>query len=85
LSAQSYREKLPLLADLLPDIQAPVRIVAGTHDQVAPPVNAVFLHERLPHSRVDFIPGAGHFCWEEKPDEYASLVTGWWHETSSSA
>jgi pimeloyl-ACP methyl ester carboxylesterase len=78
--AQSYREYLPQLADLLPQIQAPVRIVAGAEDQVVPPVNAEFLHQRLPHSRVDLIAGAGHFCWEEKPAEYAALVTGWWAE-----
>jgi pimeloyl-ACP methyl ester carboxylesterase len=78
--AQSYREYLPQLADLLPQIQAPVRIVAGAEDQVVPPVNAEFLHQRLPHSRVDLIAGAGHFCWEEKPAEYAALVTGWWKE-----
>jgi pimeloyl-ACP methyl ester carboxylesterase len=24
------------------------------------------------------IPGAGHFCWEEKPAEYAALITDWW-------
>jgi pimeloyl-ACP methyl ester carboxylesterase len=40
-------------------------------------------HDRLPHSRVDFIDNAGHFCWEEKPDEYAALVTEWWNEPRS--
>jgi pimeloyl-ACP methyl ester carboxylesterase len=78
--AQSYTEYLPQLADLLPHIQTPVRVVAGVDDQVVPPVNAEFLDQRLPHSRVDLIPGAGHFCWEEKPAEYAALVTGWWQE-----
>ncbi|MGO9156270.1 alpha/beta fold hydrolase [Mycobacterium sp.] len=76
--AQSYREYLPQLADLLPQIQTPVRVVAGADDQVVPPVNADFLQQRLPRSRVDLIAGAGHFCWEEKPAEYARLVTEWW-------
>jgi pimeloyl-ACP methyl ester carboxylesterase len=76
--AQSYREYLPQLAELLPQIQTPVRIVAGADDQVVPPVNAEFLGQHLPHSRVDLITGAGHFCWEEKPAEYAALVTEWW-------
>lgn len=80
--AQAYREQLPLLRDLLPGIETPVRIVQGSDDQVVPPVNAEYLGDRLPHSRVDFIAGAGHFCWEEKPDEYASLVTQWWQENS---
>jgi pimeloyl-ACP methyl ester carboxylesterase len=33
----------------------------------------------LPHSRVDFIDGAGHFCWEERPDAYATLIVDWWN------
>ena len=78
--AQAYNEQLPLLRDLLPGIQTPVRIVQGSNDQVVPPVNAQYLNDHLPRSRVDFIEGAGHFCWEEKPDEYASLVTEWWAE-----
>ena len=61
-------------------LEAAERVVAGADDQVVPPVNAEFLRERLSHCRVDLIPGAGHFCWEEKPTEYAALVTGWWAE-----
>ena len=83
--AQAYNEQLPLLRDLLPGIQTPVRIVQGSNDQVVPPVNAEYLNNHLPRSRVDFIEGAGHFCWEEKPDEYASLVTGWWAENIAPA
>jgi pimeloyl-ACP methyl ester carboxylesterase len=36
-----------------------------------------FLHERLPHSKLDIVD-AGHFTWEDAPDEYAALVTSWW-------
>jgi len=78
--AQSYLQWLPELAELLPGIETPVRIIAGSADRVVPPVNATFLAERLPNSRVDLIDGAGHFCWEERPSEYASLVTQWWAE-----
>lgn len=78
--AQSYLDYLPQLADLLANISTPVRVVQGSDDQVVPAVNAEFLAGRIPHARVDLIAGAGHFCWEEKPDEYASLVTGWWKE-----
>jgi len=76
--AQSYREQLPVLAELLPNIDVPVRIVAGANDQVVPPINAEFLEQRLPNSHVDLIPDAGHFCWEEKPAEYAALIIDWW-------
>lgn len=79
---QAYPAQLPLLGDLLPGIQTPVRIVQGTEDQVVPVVNATYLDERLPNSRVDLMAGAGHFCWEERPDEYAALATDWWKRTS---
>ncbi|MDT5066563.1 MAG: hypothetical protein QOK02_2718 [Mycobacterium sp.] len=75
---QHYREQLPMLAELLPGVQIPVRIVQGSADQVVPQVNAEYLGAQLPNSSVDFIDGAGHFCWEERPDQYAALITEWW-------
>jgi pimeloyl-ACP methyl ester carboxylesterase len=75
---RTYPTELPALAMLLPEIQTPVQIFAGTHDPAVPPINAEFLHERLPNSKLDLID-AGHFVWEDAADEYAALVTSWWH------
>jgi pimeloyl-ACP methyl ester carboxylesterase len=74
---RAYPAQLPVLRDLLPTIETPVQIIAGRRDPVVPPVNAEFLHERLPKSRLDFID-AGHFTWEDAADEYAMLVASWW-------
>jgi pimeloyl-ACP methyl ester carboxylesterase len=74
---RTYPEQLPILRDLLPTIETPVQIIAGARDPVVPPVNAEFLHERLPKSKLDFID-ALHFIWEDAADEYAALVTNWW-------
>ena len=74
---RTYPEQLPILADLLPTIEAPVQIIAGARDLVVPPVNAEYLHERLPKSKLDFID-ALHFVWEDAADQYAALVTSWW-------
>jgi pimeloyl-ACP methyl ester carboxylesterase len=74
---RSYPTELPVLRDLLPEIQTPVQIIAGARDPAVPPVNAEFLHERLPNSKLDIID-AGHFTWEEAPDDYTALVTSWW-------
>jgi pimeloyl-ACP methyl ester carboxylesterase len=74
---RAYPTELPVLRDLLPEIQTPVQIIAGARDPIVPPVNAEFLHERLPHSQLNFID-AGHFTWEDAADEYAELVTRWW-------
>jgi pimeloyl-ACP methyl ester carboxylesterase len=74
---RAYPTELPILRDLLAEIQTPVLIIAGARDPAVPPVNGEFLHERLPNSKLDIID-AGHFTWEDGADEYAALVTSWW-------
>ena len=76
--ARTYPAELPALRDLLPQVQTPVQIIAGGQDRAVPPVNAEFLHQRLPHSKLDIID-AGHFTWEDGADQYAALVTTWWN------
>jgi pimeloyl-ACP methyl ester carboxylesterase len=68
-----YPEELPQLAELLPRIATPVTLINGRHDRVVPLANVEFLDERLPDSRLVVID-AGHFVWEEAPDEYASAI-----------
>jgi pimeloyl-ACP methyl ester carboxylesterase len=68
-----YPEELPVLAELLPQIETPVTIINGAHDSVVPVANAQFLHERLPNSSLVLLD-AGHFVWEESPAEYASVI-----------
>jgi pimeloyl-ACP methyl ester carboxylesterase len=75
---RTYPAELPALRDVLPQVQTPVQIIAGGRDKAVPPVNAEFLHKRLPHSKLDIID-AGHFTWEDGADEYATLVTNWWN------
>jgi len=74
---RSYPTELAVLRDLLPEIRTPVQIIAGARDPAVPPVNAEYLHERLPKSKLDIVD-AGHFTWEDAADEYAALVTSWW-------
>jgi len=76
--ARTYPAELPALRDLLPQVQTPAPIIAGGRDRAVPPVNAEFLHERLPASKLDIID-AGHFTWEDGADQYAALVTTWWN------
>jgi len=74
---QAYPSELEVLRDALAQIQTPVKIIAGRRDMVVPPVNAEFLHERLPHSELHLID-AGHFVWEDAADEYGALLRAWW-------
>jgi pimeloyl-ACP methyl ester carboxylesterase len=77
LYVRAYSEQLPILGDLLPTIETPVLIINGLRDPVVPPVNAEYLHERLPKSKLELID-AKHFTWEDAADTYAALVTNWW-------
>jgi pimeloyl-ACP methyl ester carboxylesterase len=74
---QAYPAELPVLGGLLPAIETPVQIIAGAKDPVVPVANAEYLHERLPHSKLDVLD-AGHFVWEDAAAAYAGVVTGWW-------
>ena len=74
---RAYPQELPILRDLLPTIGTPVLIINGARDAVVPPVNAEYLHERLPRSQLNIID-ATHFIWEDAADTYAELVTSWW-------
>ena len=74
---QSYPTELEVLKNVLPRIQTPVQIIAGRKDTVVPPVNAEYLHERLPNSELHLL-ASGHFVWEDAADEYAALVSSWW-------
>jgi pimeloyl-ACP methyl ester carboxylesterase len=74
---QSYPTELEALRAALPQVQTPVQIISGRRDAVVPPINAEYLHERLPDSELHLID-ATHFIWEDAADEYAALVNTWW-------
>jgi pimeloyl-ACP methyl ester carboxylesterase len=74
---RSLSTELPGLCDLLPTISTPVLIIAGARDPLVPPVNAGFLDEQLPNSKLNILD-AGHYTWEDAADEYAALATSWW-------
>jgi len=74
---RTYPEQLPMLEDLLPGIQTPVQIIQGARDTAVPAANGEFLRDRLPKNKYDVID-AGHFSWEEAPDDYAEILLSWW-------
>jgi pimeloyl-ACP methyl ester carboxylesterase len=74
---RAYPNELPILAELLPQIETPVEIIGGLWDWAVPPSNHRYLHERLRNSKLDLID-AGHFTWEDAPEKYAEIVIKWW-------
>jgi pimeloyl-ACP methyl ester carboxylesterase len=84
---RSYPDQLRALCTRLPTIHTPVQIIAGARDAMVPAVNAEFLDQRLPTSKLNILD-AGHFTWEDAADEYAALATSWWqggYATTTSA
>jgi pimeloyl-ACP methyl ester carboxylesterase len=73
---RSYPEQLSLLSERLAAILTPVQVVAGRWDPLVPLANAEYLQTWLPNSRLDVLD-AGHFVWEEVPDQYAAIVAAW--------
>ena len=73
---RSYPKELPVLGELLPQIQTPVQIINSLRDVLVPPVNGEYLHARLPNSKLDLLD-AGHFPWEDVADQYAAIISAW--------
>ncbi|MFZ0048734.1 MAG: alpha/beta hydrolase [Streptosporangiaceae bacterium] len=73
---RSYPEQLRLLRDLLPGIDVPVHVFAAAGDPLVPVSNGSYLADRIPGSVLTIL-AAGHFAWEEIPDQFAALVADW--------
>jgi pimeloyl-ACP methyl ester carboxylesterase len=71
-----YPEQNPVLRELLPSIATPTLIVAGRDDPIVPWSNNEYLHELLPASELHPLD-AGHYAWEQAPEEYGRLVVDW--------
>jgi pimeloyl-ACP methyl ester carboxylesterase len=68
-----YPEQNVVLRDLLPKITTPAQIVAGRDDDLVPWSNNQYLDDLLSNSEIHPLE-AGHFAWEQAPDEYARLM-----------
>jgi pimeloyl-ACP methyl ester carboxylesterase len=64
------------LRDVLPDIRVPALLVYGDKDVRAPLTVASSLHAALPNSTLVVLPGAGHVCNVEAPEEFNRTVRG---------
>ena len=71
-----YPELNPVLRELLPTITTPTQIVAGRNDDLVPWSNNEYIKELVPNSTIHPLD-AGHFAWEQAPEEYGRLVVEW--------
>jgi haloalkane dehalogenase len=58
----------------LADLEVPVLLVWGEHDQFAPLAGAHRFERELPDTELVVVEGAGHFVWDEAPERCAAAV-----------
>ncbi len=73
---RSYPSELPVLAELVGQIDIPVQVFGGRHDAFVPPANAEFLDDRLPRSALTLFD-TGHYFWEDAASEVLGLMEVW--------
>jgi pimeloyl-ACP methyl ester carboxylesterase len=64
----SAEDRLYLAGDV------PSMIVWGEGDRIIPVEHAYAAHEMLPESRLEILPGSGHFLFNDDPDLFVSLL-----------
>jgi 2-succinyl-6-hydroxy-2,4-cyclohexadiene-1-carboxylate synthase len=64
---------MPSLWDELPQLQMPVKLIAGELDSKFVEINRE-MAQLIPNADLSIVAGAGHTVHLEKPDEYAELV-----------
>jgi pimeloyl-ACP methyl ester carboxylesterase len=61
--------------DEIDRIRIPTLILVGDEDVAVPPVHSQRLHERIPGSRLEIIPRAGHTSTVEEPEAVNATIT----------
>lgn len=61
---------------LLAKIQAPTLVIWGDKDEMAPLAYGKKMARAIPHARLEVMMGTGHWCFRERPEEFARRVEG---------
>ena len=64
------------LEQAINDITIPVLVITGDNDTVVATEDSIRLSEELPNAELIIIDQTGHLPNEEKPDEFAEIVSG---------
>jgi pimeloyl-ACP methyl ester carboxylesterase len=64
------------LAPLLPMVQAPTLLLWGDRDPEVGRQAVEIMAARIPGARLTVFPGAGHFPFQDDPDEFCRRLTG---------
>lgn len=65
--------------DRLPDVTAPVLVIAGEHDEATPKTWQPFV-DHIPDVRSHVFPGTSHCTHLEKPEEFRAVIAQFLHQ-----
>jgi pimeloyl-ACP methyl ester carboxylesterase len=65
------------IRDLLPKISAPTLVIAGEHDPIVPPSQAVLIKQGVSNAELKMIAGGGHILFAERSLEYQQALSTW--------
>lgn len=75
----SYPEGLATIDPHLETLDLPVQVFWGDTDAFLSADNARLLHARLPRSRLTIFEHCGHFCYQDKADDFTQMLRAWIH------
>ena len=73
---RNYPSDLARLKDLLPQIETPIKVLAGARDPMVRIGNAEDLARRLPKAELTALD-FGHFTWEDGAEAYGDAILAW--------
>ena len=74
-----YPEGLKSIDPHIDALDLPVQVFWGDMDAFLPPENAELLHQRLPQSRLTIFEDCGHFCYQDRHEEFTQMIRDWIH------
>jgi haloalkane dehalogenase len=62
----------------LPEVKCPVRVIFGKRDRLLPDIEQTVarIATLVPHAEVTAIENCGHFLQEDRPQEVAEMLAG---------
>lgn len=64
------------LTHRLSEVRCPTLLMVGELDRLLPPSASILIHERIPGSRLEILPGVGHFSSIEAPELFSQTLLG---------
>ena len=74
---RAYPKIIGSIQPRLSEIELPIQIFWGDLDQLLLVETANKIHELLPNSKLTVFENCGHFSYQDKSDEFASMVADW--------